>query len=87
MQELIRKSLRHYPRIRPDEVRIVLIQHGSRILPELPEHLSNYAADVLRRRGIEILLNMGVDTVTPTAIETAGGRIDAETIIAATPHR
>ena len=84
MQELIRKSLRHYPRIRPDEVRIVLIQHGSRILPELPDHLSNYAADVLRRRGIEILLNMGVDKVTPTGIETAGGLvIDAETIVAA----
>ena len=84
MQELIRKSLRHYPRIRPDEVRTVLIQHGSRILPELPEHLSNYAADVLRRCGIEILLNMGVDKVTPTGIETAGGLvIDAETIVAA----
>ena len=28
MQELIRKTLRHYPCIRPDEVRIILIQHG-----------------------------------------------------------
>jgi NADH dehydrogenase len=84
MQELIRKSLRHYPRIRPDEVRTVLIQHGPRILPELSEHLADYAADVLRRRGIEIMLNTGVDKVTPTGIETAGGpAIDAETIIAA----
>ncbi|HEX2360518.1 MAG TPA: FAD-dependent oxidoreductase, partial [Jiangellaceae bacterium] len=84
MQELIRKSLRHYPRIRPDEVRTVLIQHGPRILPELSEHLADYAADVLRRRGIEIMLNTGVDKVTPTGVETAGGlAIDAETIVAA----
>ncbi|MBK8209863.1 MAG: FAD-dependent oxidoreductase [Rhodospirillales bacterium] len=84
VQELIRKALRHYPGIRLDEIRIVLIQHGARILPELPEHLATFAADALRRRRIEILLKTGVRAVGPTGIEIDGDLVlDAETIIAA----
>jgi NADH:quinone reductase (non-electrogenic) len=84
IQELIRKSLRLYPNLRSDEIRTVLIQYGARILQELPEHLASYAADQLRRRGIEILLNTAVKAVTPTSVETGSGPpIDAETIIAA----
>jgi NADH dehydrogenase len=84
LQELIRKSLKYYPNIRPDEIRIILIQHGSRILPELPEHLAAYAAETLRRRGIEIRLNTGVKAATPTGVETnSGPPIEAETIVAA----
>ena len=84
VQELIRKSLKFYPNIRPDEIRTILIQHGPRILPELPEHLASYAADQLRRRGIEIRLNTGVKAATAAGVETGSGPpIDAETIIAA----
>ncbi len=84
VQELIRKSLKYYPNIRPDEIRTILIQHGSRILPELPEHLASYATEQLRRRNIEIRLNTGVKAATPTGVETGNGPpIDAETIIAA----
>lgn len=84
VQELIRKSLRYYPNVRADEIHTILVQYGSRILPELPEHLAAYAADQLRRRGVEILLDTGVKAATPTGVETDGGRsIDAETVIAA----
>ncbi len=84
IQDLIRNSLKFYRNIGADEIRIVLIQHGDRILPELPQHLAEYAADKLKRRGIEILLNTGVKSATLTGVETDGGDvIDAETIIAA----
>jgi NADH dehydrogenase len=84
VQDLIRNSLKYYRNVRPDEIRIVLIQHGSRILPELPEHLAGYAAEKLRRRGIEILLKTGVKSATMAGVETDGGDvIDAATIIAA----
>ena len=84
VQELIRKSLKYYPSIRADEIRTILIQHGARILPELPEHLASYATEQLRRRNIEIRLNTGVKAATPTGVETGSGPpIDAETIIAA----
>jgi len=84
VQDLIGKSLKYYGNIRPEEVRIVLIQHGSGILPELPDHLAEYATDKLRRRGIEMLLNTGVKSASVSGVETDGGdTIDAETIIAA----
>ncbi len=84
VQELIRKSLKYYPSIRPDEIRTILIQHSSRILLELPEHLATYASDQLRRRGIEIRLNTGVTAVTPSGVEIDSGQaVDAATIVAA----
>ena len=84
VQDLIRNSLKYYGNLRSEKIRIVLIQHGSRILPELPEHLADYAASKLRRRGIEILLNTGVDSASMKGIETDGSdTIDAATIIAA----
>lgn len=84
VQQLIHKSLRFYPNLRAGEIRIILVQHGARILPELPEHLAIYATDTLRQRGVEILLKTGVKEANLAGIETDGGRlIDAETIIAA----
>ncbi|MEO1090482.1 MAG: FAD-dependent oxidoreductase [Pseudomonadota bacterium] len=84
VQELIRKSLRYYRNLRRSDVRIVLIQHGARILPELPEHLAGYAADRLRGRGIDIRLKTGIKGATMAGVETDGGHvIDAGTIIAA----
>lgn len=84
IQELIRKSLKYYRNIRAEEIQLVLIQHGSRILPELPEHLAGYAADKLRRRGVRIELKTGVKSASVSGIETDGGdTIDAATIIAA----
>jgi NADH:quinone reductase (non-electrogenic) len=84
VQELIHKSLKFHRNLRPEDIRIVLIQHDSRIMTELPAHLAQYATDKLRRRGVEILLNTGVKSATATGVETDGGDvIDAETIIAA----
>lgn len=84
LQELIDRSLRFYPRLKVAPIRIVLVQHGERILPELPEHLAAYADAKLRRRGVEILLKTGVKAATLDGIETDSGQtIDAETIIAA----
>lgn len=84
IQELIRTSLKFYRNLQSEKVRIVLIQHGGRILPELPEQLASYATEKLRRRGIEILVKMGVKSASLNGIETdTGAVIEAETIIGA----
>ena len=84
VQELIRRALKYYRNIRPEEVRIVLVQHGPGILPELSERLAHYADANLRRRGIEILVKTGVKSASVAGVETdTGETIDAETIIAA----
>lgn len=84
MQDLIHRALKFYRNIHPEDVRIVLVQHGARILPELPERLAGYADTILRRRGIEILVKTGVKSASLAGIETdTGETIEAETIIGA----
>lgn len=84
IQELIRTSLRYYRNIRPSDVRVTLIQHGARILPELPETLAAYAAANLQSRGVEILVKTGVKEASVNGVAIDGDRIiDAETIIGA----
>src|SRR6185503_17929371 len=57
LNDFVRAVARNYPRIRPEDIRCVLVHSGSRILPEMVDGLALFADKVLRRRGVEILLN------------------------------
>lgn len=48
---------RNYLRLRHEPHRCVIVQAGDRILPEMSETLAMFAQKVLRRRGVEIILN------------------------------
>lgn len=53
VEELTREILlRHYPRLAPDEVRLVLV--GSAVLPQTATNLAAYTKERLLRRGIEL---------------------------------
>lgn len=81
--EMIRQMLSHYPNIQLQEVRPILVQRDQRILPELPEGLSEYAQRKLRKRGIEIKLNTGLTSATGTSVQLDdGSNIDTETLVA-----
>ena len=54
LQAMTLDALRHYPQLRPEDLRWLLLQHGKRILPELPESLSSRASTVLRQRGFDV---------------------------------
>ena len=83
IKELIDRSLKFYPRIRPDEVRVITLEFGDRILGEMSERLSGYAAEQLAKRGIEIRLGTGVASATGTQlVATDGEVIDTRTIVA-----
>ncbi|MBV9929205.1 MAG: NAD(P)/FAD-dependent oxidoreductase [Acidobacteria bacterium] len=60
VNDLARQSLKHYGRVDPREVRVVLIHGGQVILPELGESLGLYAQERLRERLVEIKLNTKV---------------------------
>jgi NADH:quinone reductase (non-electrogenic) len=60
INDLARQSLRHYGGIDPREVRVILIQGGPVILPELGEALGVYAQEKLRKRQVEIKLKTRV---------------------------
>ena len=54
INDLVHEALRYYPRLAPQEVRVVLIHPGEVVLPELGEKLGRYAQQKLAERGVEI---------------------------------
>ena len=73
---------RYYPNVRPAEVRVVLVHHGSHIMPELSQDLGDYALAKLRKRGVEVFLNTGVLSATAESVElTNQERIRTHTLV------
>jgi NADH dehydrogenase len=91
VRELVRRALRYYPNIHPDEVRFYLIEYANRILPTFPADLAEYATRRLQIHGIEVLTGVGTKAATGTAVELTDGRIIPTSTIVATigngPHR
>ncbi len=75
LSEMIHRTLSYYPNIQPHGIRSILVQRGSHILPELPQHLSQYAQRKLQQRGIEIKLNTGLKSATAGSVQLADGTI------------
>lgn len=59
--------------VEPSEIRIHLIEASPRLLPGLPERLSDATAAELHNLGIDLRLGEKVVEVTPTGVKTASG--------------
>lgn len=74
--------LRDFPGIGSEEVRIVLLEGGPRLLATMPERLARYALERLGRRNVEVRLGTFVEAVEPCAVRIAGGeRLETETVV------
>lgn len=62
------------------DLRIVLIEAGPRLLPQLPERLGNSAVRELHKLAIEVHTNEKVVEVTPQGLKMASGNVIAATI-------
>ena len=67
LEDMARSALRYYRGLHPDDMRWVLVEATSRILPELSPDLATYVSSRLRVRGIEVLVN--------TTLESAEGGV------------
>ena len=67
-RELVRRALRYYPNIRPDEVHFYLIEYANRILPTFPAELAEYATRRMTMNGIEVITGIGTKSATGTAV-------------------
>ncbi|HEY8285312.1 MAG TPA: NAD(P)/FAD-dependent oxidoreductase [Chloroflexota bacterium] len=74
LNDFVRSSLRYYPRLRKDQVRMYLVEEASRLLPELSASLAEYATRKLRDRGVEIILDTGVSSVSDHEVRLTNGR-------------
>ncbi len=80
--EIARQTLiKDFRRIDPSTARIILIEAGPRVLPTLPEDLSNYANNALLRMGVEVMTSTRVMRCDPRGVDLEDGRIDARTLI------
>ncbi|SOC02404.1 FAD-dependent oxidoreductase [Rhodobacter maris] len=83
MKEMIDRSLPFYPKIKPSEVRVLLIEFAPRILGEMPDELADYASEHLQKHDIELMLKTGVKSCTHRQLVTTDGEvINTRTVVA-----
>ena len=81
LSEMIERTLPAYPNIEPAEVRTVIVQRGTTLLPELPARLGAYAARKLQRRGVEVRLRTTLRGATNGSVVTDTDTIDCKTLV------
>jgi NADH:quinone reductase (non-electrogenic) len=88
LNDFVRAVAKNYPRLPAEEIRCVLVHSGPRILPEMVEGLALFAEKVLRKRGVEILLNDRLVAATSEkALLKSGIEISAKTIVSTVPSK
>jgi NADH dehydrogenase len=60
--------------IKPENMRITLIEAGPRVLPALPERISQPVHKTLEKLGVTVLTNAAVSEVTRDSLKTAQGQ-------------
>jgi NADH dehydrogenase len=80
--ELARSSIAaEYRYLNPEDVRVVLIEGGKRVLANFVPELSDYAVAALRRLGVTVELDSIVTEVDEDGVVHGGKRLDAGTIL------
>ena len=70
-------SLRYYPRIRREDLRVVLLHSQDRLLPELSAKLGEFAGRKMSMRGIDVRLNARATRIDDRAVTLGDGEIIA----------
>jgi NADH dehydrogenase len=75
MQLVTMRAAAEYPRLRPEDMRWVLVDLAPRVLPELGRRLGDDAMEVLRRRGVEVRLGTTVEEATEDKVRLSDGEV------------
>ena len=82
LNDFVRAAGRYYRGIASDDVRVVLVHPGERILPEVSPALSAYALGKLRSRGVDVRLRTRITGCDAEHVRLSTGEaIDGETLI------
>jgi NADH dehydrogenase len=73
--DFLHASLRYYRNIDREDIRIVLLHSGDRLVPELSPSLGGFTLDKMRRHGVEARLNARAVRVTDRAVHLDNGDI------------
>jgi NADH dehydrogenase len=97
VNDFVRETVRYYPQLHEELIRVVMVHPGNFILPELGEELGSYAERKLRERKVEVIkgprvanydgavvtLSDGTSIPAATLIWTAG--VEPSPVIASLP--
>ena len=82
VNDFVRESLRYYPHLTGDMVRMVVVHPGNVVLPELGPDLGAYAQRKLAARNIEILTHTKVVEATNEGVRLSDGKfVPSRTLI------
>jgi NADH dehydrogenase FAD-containing subunit len=83
LNDFLRDAVRdYYHNIEPEDIRVVIIQAGNRLLPEMGEELAEFAMQKLTESGVEVILNARVIGANDNSVKLKDGRfISTNTII------
>jgi NADH dehydrogenase len=82
IQEIAQRTMaRDFRRFDPRSARVVLVDAGPRVLATFDERNSRDAARILKRRGVEIVLDTRVTAVDARGIAMGERRLDAGTVL------
>ena len=82
INDFVRDAARYYPEIDPKQIRVMLIEAGPRLMPEMNEELAAFAEKIMRARGIDVRTQTSVIKVEQDGFElSTGERIRTETLI------
>lgn len=75
LHDFARRAGRFYPHICPEELQMVLVHPGARLMPEIREGLAAYAHQQLTRRGVEVRLKTEIVRASAEQVELSDGTV------------
>ena len=82
INDFVRETVRYYPDLNEELIRVLVIHPGDFLLPELGQELGDYAEHKLRERKVDVIKGVRVASYDGTVITlTDGNKISASTLI------
>lgn len=81
-EDMARAALRYYPELKPEDLRFVMVEAATRILPEMGDEMGGYTLEVLRKRGMEVLLATRLESCEGGVVRLSDGQeFAADTVV------
>jgi NADH:quinone reductase (non-electrogenic) len=82
INDFVRETVRYYPNLNEELIRVVVIHPGDFLLPELGQELGDYAESKLRERKVDVIKGVRVASYDGSLVTlTDGNTIPASTLI------
>jgi NADH:ubiquinone reductase (H+-translocating) len=82
LEDMARYATRYIPGIEPNDMRWVLVEAASRVMPEVSVRLSAYTVDRLTERDIDVRLNTRLESAVDGRIRLSDGdEFEADTLV------